>query len=83
MRKAANSCRETPKRITTWASSSRSRAGPAEAEAGFRQALIIRPDYAEAHNNLGSILREQGRLADAEASYRQAASLKAGLRRSP
>jgi len=44
----------------------------AEAEASLREALRIRPDYAEAHNNLGGALRDQGRPAEAEAALRAA-----------
>ena len=44
----------------------------------MRQALIIKPDSAETHNNLGVVLKEQGRLSEAEASLRQALSLKPG-----
>ena len=55
---------------------SRTRAGFTEAEASYRQALSIKPDYAEAYNNLGNALKEQGRLTEAEASYRQALSIK-------
>src|SRR3972149_6789176 len=43
-----------------------------EAEAGYRRALEIKPDFAEAHNNLGAIFSDQGRLSEAEASYRRA-----------
>ena len=65
-----------PKRITIWATPSRIRAGSKEAEASFRRALEIKPDYAEAHSNLGVTLREQGRLTEAEASYRRALEIK-------
>ena len=39
---------------------------------------MLRPaiDYAEAHSNLGNTLQAQGRLDDAEASYREAITLK-------
>jgi predicted TPR repeat methyltransferase len=47
-----------------------------EAEASYRQAIALKPDYAEAHNNLGNTLQELGRLDEAEASYRQAITLK-------
>ena len=38
----------------------------------MRRALAIKPDYAEAHGNLGITLQDQGRLSEAEASLRQA-----------
>jgi predicted O-linked N-acetylglucosamine transferase (SPINDLY family) len=36
----------------------------------------LRPDYADAYNNLGSTLRDMGRLADAIEAYRRAIALK-------
>ena len=39
----------------------------------------MKPDYAEAHNNLGNTLKELGRLAEAEVSYKQAIVLKPDL----
>jgi predicted O-linked N-acetylglucosamine transferase (SPINDLY family) len=36
----------------------------------------LKPDYAEAHYNLGITLKELGRLDEAEASYKQAIALK-------
>ena len=36
----------------------------------------MKPDYAEAHSNLGNTLQELGKLDDAEANYRQAIALK-------
>src|SRR5262249_50942450 len=47
-----------------------------EAEASLRQALRLRPDFAEAHNNLGLALRDQNRLEEAQASFQQALHLK-------
>src|SRR5580704_7288354 len=41
------------------------------------QALAIRPDYAEAHNNLGNAFKGRGRLDEAIVSYKRALSLKA------
>ena len=46
-----------------------------EAVSSFEKALTFRPDFTEAHNNLGNVLRELGRAEDAIASYRQALSL--------
>ena len=37
----------------------------AEAAACYRQALQLKPDYAEAHNGLGQVLKEQGKLEEA------------------
>ncbi len=47
--------------------------GQADAAAAhWRQALALRPDHAEAHNNLGLLQQEQGRWGEAEASFRAA-----------
>ena len=43
-----------------------------EAEDTFREALRLRPAFAEAHANLGLLLEQRGMAADAEAHYRQA-----------
>jgi tetratricopeptide (TPR) repeat protein len=48
----------------------------AEAEAVYRQLLSIRPDLAEASNNLGAVLYDLGRLHDAEAAYRHALAIR-------
>jgi tetratricopeptide (TPR) repeat protein len=46
-----------------------------DAEASYKQAIALKPDFAPAHNNLGVILRMLGRLSDAEASCKQAIAL--------
>jgi predicted O-linked N-acetylglucosamine transferase (SPINDLY family) len=46
------------------------------AAACCRQALALRPDFAEAHNNLGNVFRAQGRLDEALACYRRTLELK-------
>ena len=38
-----------------------------EAEASYTQAIALKPDYAEAHYNLGNTLKELGRLDEPEA----------------
>ena len=43
-----------------------------EAEARYRRALVLRPDFAAAWMNLGCLLREQGRDLYAEAALRRA-----------
>jgi Flp pilus assembly protein TadD len=48
----------------------------AEAAAAYRRVLALRPDIAEVHNNLGVILKNQGRLDQAAAEYQQAIALK-------
>ena len=47
-----------------------------EAIASYRQAVRLKPDYAEAYNNLGNALKDQGKLEEAIASYQQALRLK-------
>jgi len=47
-----------------------------EAETSYRKAITLKPDFAEAHNNLGIILKELGKLEEAETSYRKAITLK-------
>ena len=43
-----------------------------EAIDAFRRAIALRPDYAEAHNNLGNVFKDQGRLDEALACFRRA-----------
>jgi Flp pilus assembly protein TadD len=47
-----------------------------EAIACFRRALQLKPDYAEAHSNLGTVLKDQGKLDEAVACFRRALELK-------
>lgn len=47
-----------------------------EAIKPLRQALGIRPDWAEAHSLLGSVLAETGHYKEAEAELRKAVTLK-------
>ena len=47
-----------------------------QAAVAFRQALAIRPDWAEAHSLLGSSLSRGGDLREAEAELRKAVQLK-------
>ena len=46
-----------------------------EALASYDRALKVRPDYAEAHNNLGVALMQLGRLSEARAALEQAVEL--------
>jgi Flp pilus assembly protein TadD len=48
----------------------------AEAVRAFRQALGIRPDWAEAHSLLGSVLFKAGNYPEAEVELRKAVALK-------
>ena len=47
-----------------------------EAVACYRRALELKPDYTEAHNNLGVALKEQGKMDEAAACCRRALELK-------
>lgn len=47
----------------------------ADAVAAFEKALALRPEYFEAHNNLGLVLHRTGRLREAEQSFRRALEL--------
>jgi tetratricopeptide (TPR) repeat protein len=47
--------------------------------AAYRQAIHIKPDYAEAYCNLGVALRDQGRQDEAIAACRQAIAIKPDL----
>ena len=49
-----------------------------EAVAAYRRALELKPDFAEAHNNLGGVLRCQGSFEAAVACYRRAVQLRPG-----
>jgi type IV pilus biogenesis/stability protein PilW len=44
----------------------------AEAEADYRKALLVRPRYSEAHNNLGQLLAKTGRYTEALAEFDKA-----------
>ena len=47
-----------------------------EAIEAYNKALSIKPDYAEAHNNMGVALKEQGKLDEAIEAYNKAPSIK-------
>ena len=51
----------------------------AEAISACRQALLLRPAYAEAHHNLGEVLQQQQQWAEARACYEEALRLKPNL----
>ena len=47
-----------------------------EAIEAYKKALAIKPDYADAYNNMGNALQEQGKLEEAIEAYRKALSIK-------
>jgi len=49
---------------------------PAEAEAAYRQALVLNPNYFDAQFNLGNLLHKLNRMTDAEVAYRSALKLR-------
>jgi len=46
-----------------------------DAETYWRRAIDAKPDYTDAHNNLGIVLKERGCYHEAEACYRTALSI--------
>ena len=50
----------------------------AEAEQAYRQVTAIASEIPEAHNNLGTVLKEQGLINAAQASFEQALKLEPG-----
>ena len=47
-----------------------------QAVLAFKKALLIKPDYAEAHYNMGNALKDQGKLEEALEAYKKALSIK-------
>ena len=47
-----------------------------EAIEAYNKALAIKPDYAEAYNNMGVTLKEQGKLEEAIEAYNKALAIK-------
>ena len=43
---------------------------------GLQKALSIKPDYADAYNNMGNTLKDQGKLEEAIQAYNKAISIK-------
>ena len=47
----------------------------------YNKALSINPDYAEAYNNMGKALKDQGKLDEAIKVYNKALSIKSTMLR--
>lgn len=47
-----------------------------EAEASYKKAIELKPNYFQALNNLGSVLQKIGKLDESEASYKKAIKFK-------
>jgi tetratricopeptide (TPR) repeat protein len=52
------------------------RSDPDAARDAYLRAVVLDPEHADAHIDLGCLCHEQGRLADAEAHYRAAVALR-------
>ena len=66
-----------PRPITIWAMRLRDQGKLDEAIAAFSKALLIKPDYADAHNNMGhSLKQDQGKTDEAIAAYNKALLIK-------
>ena len=63
--KASSWIRICPRRTTIWESSGSRSGEQARAESAFREAIRIRPDYADAHGNLANLLSGAGKFAQA------------------
>ena len=71
--------RPTPTSATPW----RDQGKLDEAIAEYREAIRLKPDDAEAHNNLGIALHDQGKLDEAIAAVPRGDPAQARLRRGP
>ena len=67
-----------PRPTAIGASSCATRNGRGSALAGFERCLAIKPDHAEAWNNLGLALHETGRPDEASAAIGRAIALRPG-----
>ncbi len=61
---------DSPERTPTWACV-KGQGKLDEAVACYRRAVELKPDFAEAHNNLGNAFKDQGELDEAAACYRR------------
>ena len=64
------------KRITIWAMLFQDQGKLEEAIEAYKKALSIKPDYAEAYNNMGNAFQDQGKLNEAIDAYKKALSIK-------
>jgi 2-polyprenyl-3-methyl-5-hydroxy-6-metoxy-1,4-benzoquinol methylase len=46
-----------------------------DAARAYKRLLVLKPDHAEAHNNLGRVLQAQGKLSEASASFARSLAL--------
>ena len=64
-----------PRPITTWGPPLVRQGKMDQAVAHYAEALRLKPDFAEAHNNLGLALAAQGKMDQAVAQYTEALRL--------
>ena len=64
------------KLTTTWASRSKAWTDWIKRKRVLKKTVALKPNFAEAHNNLGNTLQDLERLEEALASYTQAIALK-------
>ena len=67
--------RHFPRRTLIWATCSRTRESSTKRPHGLSR-IALKPNYADAHNNLGNVLLSQGKLDEAAARYEQALALR-------
>ena len=56
----------------TWVHALKEQGKTRKSNRGFKKAIIIKPDYAEAYYNMGNALKEQGKLEEAIEAYKKA-----------
>ena len=79
-------CKSSPttrKPTTTSASALLQKGRVDEAIAHYQKALQIKPDYAEAHYNLGIALQQKGRMDEAITHYQKALEIKPDYAKAP
>ena len=47
-----------------------------EAEKYYKQTIALKPNFAEAYNNMGTVVENLGKLKEAEVHYKKAITLK-------
>ena len=46
-----------------------------EAETSYKKAIVLKPNFAKAHNNFGVLLKDLGKLSEACSGFIQAINL--------